>query len=481
MKLFKLASVVGMFALTMTGCGRSSSPARPLQAIATDDSHLVNDSVQECIARFTDVSSKLTCIPGLKVESEVFSNVPSGYRRFNLTIEQPIDHRYPEGRKFGQRLILWHRDVSEPMILHTSGYKIFNEQLYLLASKWQTNQIQVTHRYFVGAEPNEATWDWAKLDIIQSAADFHRIVASLKQIYAKNWVNNGASKGGMTSVFFRRFYPQDLAGTVADVAPLSFAPEDTRYVDFVDHAGGDSLKECRQKLRDLQRVYLTRRADFATRVGTGTYHFLGSSDVAFEHAVISMPYAFHQYHNVKATDPVRCETIPAADAAADVLWQWLLVANSPLDLDDNGIKVFIPYYYQANTELGGSSDRLDLIADLLQHPYNAQMYGPKGVNQVYSEDAMRDVERWVKTESEGLMFVYGENDPWSAGMFPFRPEADSLRFVVPKGNHGSKFVDLPAEQQKQFVDVLSRWLGKSMPVSCLAPSEMPKDDPAIRL
>jgi hypothetical protein len=40
------------------------------------------------------------------------------------------------------------------------------------------------------------------------------------------WVNTGASKGGMTSVYHRRFFPNDLDANVAYVAPLSYSQED---------------------------------------------------------------------------------------------------------------------------------------------------------------------------------------------------------------------------------------------------------------
>ena len=457
-----------------------ASSTNSLTAIVTNDSDIANDTVQACVAGTEDVASKLTCLPSIKNVQEVFTRVPSGYRRFDMTIEQPVDHLYPEGRKFDQKLILWHRSEAEPMILHTSGYKIFNEQLYLLASRWQINQIQVTHRYFTGAEPTQSELDWSKMNVAQSAADFHRIVVSLKQVYTKNWVNNGASKGGMTSVFFRRYYPDDLAGTVADVAPLSFAREDSRYIDFVDNVGGDALADCRTRLRDLQRVFLTRRSEFLPRIPTNTtYDYLGGPEVAFEHTIISVPYAFHQYHNMRSIDPISCHTLPPVDASADALWNWLEKTNAIGD--DEQIKTFVPYYYQANTELGGSADRLDLIADLLKHPYSAIMYGPKNIPQVYSDDVMRDMEHWLKTESQGIMYVYGENDPWTAGMFPYRPEADSYRFTVPKGNHSSKFTDLLDEPRKQFVDVLNRWLGKQMPVELTAPAFTPKEDPQIRL
>ena len=480
--VFKSSVAIALL-FNLTACGQKphqSELSRLTTAIVTNDSDIANESILACVAANADIASKLTCLPSIKNVQEVFANVPAGYRRFDMTIAQPVDHLYPEGRKFSQKLILWHRGESEPMILHASGYKIFNEQLYLLADRWKTNQIQVSHRYFTGSEPTQGELDWSKMTVAQSAADFHRIVVSLKQVYTKNWVNNGGSKGGMTSVFFRRYYPNDLSGTVADVAPLSFAREDSRYIDFVDHVGGDDMAECRTKLRDLQRVFLTRRTEFLTRMPANTtYDYLGGPDVAFEHTIISVPYAFHQYHNMRPTDAVSCGTLPPADASAEILWNWLQKTNAVSG--DEQTKIFVPYYYQANTELGGSADRLDLIADLLQHPYSALMYGPKNTPQIYADDVMRDMEHWLKTESQGIMYVYGESDPWTAGMFPFRPEADSFRFTVPKGNHSSKFTDLPTDTKAQFVDTLSRWLGKQMPVEFMAPAYTPKEDPQIRL
>jgi PS-10 peptidase S37 len=471
-----------VLATSFSACGRLSSSVSHLKSIPAYTDDIANPQIQACIDSRSEIDAKLICIPGLTIEQEVFSNVPAGYRRLDLKFSQPLDQNYPRGKRFSQSLILWHKRSSEPMILHTSGYKIFNKQLYLLAQRWQTNQIQVAHRYFEGAEPEDSPRDWSYLNVIQSAADFHRIVVALKQIYPARWVNNGASKGGMTSVFTRRFYPDDFAGTVADVAPLSFAPEDSRYLDFVDSVGGAPLAECRTKLRQLQGALLERRDEFVTRLDPNArFKHLGSSDVAFEHAVISMPYGFHQYHNVRPDDPVRCETIPAVDADSGTIWKWLVEASDPNGLSDDEIKVFVPYYYQANTELGGSADRIDLFAGLLRHPYNALMYGPKNVSQIYSQNAMRDIEEWVRVKSERIMFVYGEHDPWTAAMFPVRTDAESNRFIVPKGNHSAKFINLDEPDRAQFIQNLNRWLDKRMPLSLDGDITLPLEDPRVPL
>src|SRR5687768_3188655 len=74
------------------------------------------------------------------------------------------------------------------------------------------NQISVEQRYFTPSRPSPTNWE-RQLTIWQAATDHHRIVRALKAIYAQQWVSTGASKGGMTSVYHRRFYPDDVAGT----------------------------------------------------------------------------------------------------------------------------------------------------------------------------------------------------------------------------------------------------------------------------
>src|SRR6266496_480922 len=164
-----------------------------------------------------DLADQLAAIPGMTVVSEQPPPAP-GYRFFFLTYRQPVDHTNPAGPTFEQRLQLLHRDVSRPMILHTTGYDMpeyaFRSEPTQLVDG---NQISVEERFFEPSRPNPA--DWTKLDIWQAATDHHLITQALKSIYTKKWLATGASKGGMTSVYNRRFYPRDLDGVVAYVAP----------------------------------------------------------------------------------------------------------------------------------------------------------------------------------------------------------------------------------------------------------------------
>jgi hypothetical protein len=406
-----------------------------------------------------DVLAALRCVPGLTAEEVVPSTV-DGYRQFELELTQPVDHFARGGgapATFAQRLVLLHKSWDDPMVLQTSGYQIFSVGLAKLAKTFGANQIQVEHRYFAGSTP--APLDWTKLDIEQSAADFHAVVEALKPLYGKPWVGTGASKGGMTSVFHRRFYPGDLDGTVADVAPLSFSKDDQRYVTWVDEVGGKPWADCRAKLEALQTTLLERRGELEDRI-QGDFTRLGDADTGFEHAVIEMPFVFWQY-GAPTDAEFGCDKVPGASATPDELWAFLDHVNSVDGYGDSSFDVFQSYYFQAGTQLGGPGSKLSHLGALRTHPYSLDMYMPVEARDApYANTAMRDVEAWVRDASEHLLFVYGEYDPWSAGAYPSVEKRDVHRFYVPAGNHGSKFDLLAADDKAVAIASLTAWFGR---------------------
>jgi len=276
-------------------------------------------------------------------------------------------------------------------------------------------------------------------------------------------VNTGASKGGMTSIFHRRFFPNDLNGTVADVAPLSFTVEDPRYIDFVDNAGGTKYAGCRSKLEAVQKALLTRRAELLPSI-TGDFSMIGEKAIAFEHATIELTFAFWQYGNPE--DPVfGCKQVPSPTAPLAELQKFMTQINDPTGLNDEGITGFQPYYYQSAAELGAPASKLSHIQKLLQFPYQLEQYLPEHKPVAYTDATMHDVKDWVAQQGQGLMFVYGEFDPWTAGAYTdlnSAPGADNHWFQVTGGNHGSNFTILTGAAKDDAVAVIGRWLGKKI-------------------
>ena len=166
-----------------------------------------------------DILELLKRIPGLTVTEKPTSL--TDYRFFQLELDQPVDHERPDGARFKQRLSLLHRDRRAPVVLHTSGYNasFFSRSGRTeLTSLLSANQIDFEHRYFLPSRPSPA--DWKYLTIKQAASDSHLIVKIFRTIYGGRFLNTGASKGGMTAVYHRRFYPADVDATAADRAVL---------------------------------------------------------------------------------------------------------------------------------------------------------------------------------------------------------------------------------------------------------------------
>jgi hypothetical protein len=411
-----------------------------------------------------DIADRLAAIPGMTVVSEE-APPAAGFRFFFLTYRQPVDHTKPAGPTFEQRLQLLHRDVNRPMVLHTTGYNMperaFRSEPTVLVDG---NQISVEQRFFTPSRPNPA--DWRKLDIWQAATDHHRITQALKSVYNRKWLATGASKGGMTSVYHRRFYPRDLDGVVAYVAPNDADnKEDSSYDDFFASVG--ATPACRTALKTLQQQALSRRTDlvnmfdaYAAERGLHFDQVFGSTDRAFEMAVLDTEWAFWQY-NTEAN----CQ-VPGPDATTEEIFAFIdNNASFPFYADET-ILFYAPYFYQAATQLGWAQPKFRYLEGLLHYPnlYVANSSLPQELRSRYDPAAMIDVDRWVTKTSSQMLFVYGSNDPWGAEQF--HPSSkDSYTYTAPGANHGANIAQLTAADAEAARATVRRWAGVPAPAA----------------
>jgi hypothetical protein len=410
-----------------------------------------------------DILDELRMIPGLSVTEE--TTMLEGYRFFVMEYDQPVDHESPSGATFKQRLTLLHRDYAAPTVVYNSGYFVSTRgSRTQIAVMTNANQLSMEYRYFSPSRPNPA--DWTKLTIAQAAADQHRITQALKaRIYHdNNWLTTGASKGGMTSLFHRRFYPDDVDGTVAFVAPIDY-PEDAvqsptnRYIVFLENVGTDPT--CRQKLKDFQNTVLARRATMKAKMtAAATYAAVLGEDRALEFAVEELPFIFWQYGGQS-----RCTSIPASTATDDAVFKFFDDTIDVTSYGDADVTAYLPYYHQSATQLGYPiSDESYLVGLVYPGQDTAQAYIPSNI-QVPAYDngaAMHDVQDWIASSGAHLLLIYGQNDPWSAGAADIGNATDSFKFIAPGGNHGSSIVTLNAQDETTATEAVMRWAGVAM-------------------
>lgn len=401
-----------------------------------------------------DILDRLRALPGVTV-TETFSGPPNA-RSFEIWLDQPVDHDRPDAQRFRQRITLVHRHEARPMIFATTGYWNFYEYFTVeLTEMLRANQIVVEHRYFDRSRP--VPTDWAFLTVEQAARDHHRIAEALKPIYGAAWLSTGASKGGMTSVYHRRFFPNDVDGTVAYVAPISFGVQDARYPPFFATVGDP---DCRAEIKSYARNALLARPDIEQvasndpAIAGRSFTYQGSVEAALESRLFGFEWTFWQY-----LDEADCGTMPGPNSPPDDYWFFLRGVGLGLSADDV-VDLLVPYYVQSARELGGPARPSTAhIDDLRRHGGWARSPYPPGVDLTFDASTMVDIDTWVRTQGEGLMFVYGENDPWTAGAFELGAARDSYSFTAPGTNHGAAIRDLGPQDQMRALDVIERWTG----------------------
>ncbi|WP_432116864.1 S28 family serine protease [Streptomyces sp. bgisy032] len=405
-----------------------------------------------------DVADALRALPGLRLVEERH-DAEAGYRHFVLGLRQPVDHTNPAAGTFEQRLTLLHTSADRPTVLLSTGYHAVptprrSEPAILLGA----NQLQVEHRYFGTSRPAEP--GYTHLTVRQAADDHHRVVRLFRRLYRGAWISTGSSKGGMASVYHRRFHPHDVDGTVAYSAPNNVDDrEDSAYLRFLETVG---TAPARTAVKAAQRQLLLRRAGMVARyeawaaANGDTFRIVGSADKAFEIAVLRVLFMFWQ----RAT-PADAAAVPGPEATADELYAWLDDwAGLPLYADTTARR-YVPYWYQIGTQLGYADVPTAHVADLLRHPDGiaARSFVPRDVPMVFDPAAMPDVDRWVRRRGDRLLIVNGARDPSVAEHF--RPGGADVQVLwVPDGNHSVALAHLSPADRASAEEALYRWAGQ---------------------
>jgi hypothetical protein len=449
----------------------TSAPAAPASATSAPTAPLA--PAAPAAPASADIADQVRALPGVSSVTE--ATAPAGYRFFRITFTQPVDHQHPKAGTFEQRLTLLHKDVARPMVMYTGGYYVSqNPSRSEPTAIVDGNQLSMEYRFFDPSRPANPDWP-TQLTIWQAATDQHRIIESFQRLYTANWITTGGSKGGMTATYHRHFYPKDVDGTVPYVAPNDVVDSQDVYNEFLDQVGTDPA--CRDNLTALQRRVLgTDRQWFTDKTAAVsaengyTYDIVGDMDTAMESGVVDMYFAFWQY-----SPQSECANVPdAATATNDEVWDFFENVSPLTVYADQSVSYYTPYYYQAAYQLGAPEPYETRIGDLLRHPGAdvALTFVPGELKPIdFDEKAMPDVDRWVRTASTQMLYIYGGNDPWGAEPFDCGKHAvrrECARYFVAGGTHGSRIIQLPPAERAAATAMVLDWAG-------LTPS-----DPAVR-
>ena len=401
----------------------------------------------------TQLEQKLKSLEGIvkvtQLEADsIYSEI------YEIFIDQPVDHKNPEGDHFIQKIYIGHIDYNLPVVVQLAGYSLSYPRCNELADILNCNKIQVEHRYFGESAPENVQWEY--LTVEQSARDHHQIISLLKDIYQGKWISSGISKGGQTTMFHRYFFNDDVDASVPYVAPLNIAEEDPRIYHFLDNVG---TKECRDKMILFQREVLKREDEMLEMFlddtkKLGYTYSIGGDRLIFEFVVLEYTFAFWQWQNNN------CDEIPNISASSEELFNHLK-RNSPFKYySDQGIAPILPFFYQAYSEIGYYGYDISSLKDLLREVRDpsSKIFIPPNSNPQFDCSLMQRINSFIQKRANNMIFIYGENDTWSAPAIQLTGETNSIKMVKESGSHRTRIKHFSDEEKEIIYSALEDWL-----------------------
>lgn len=371
---------------------------------------------------------------------------------------QPLDHRHPEKGSFRQRVIVSHVGFDRPTVLVTEGYGAayalhlnYREELSKL---FNANMIFVEHRYFLESTPKPC--DWQYLTAENSAYDLHAVTTALKTLYPGKWIATGISKGGQTAMLYRVFFPDDVDVSVPYVAPLCYRAEDGRHEPFLQQVG---TAEERKRIEDFQLEVLKRKATLLPRFeqycAEKKYVFRASMEEIYDYCVLEYSFTIWQW-GTPVTD------IPATSAADDEVYKHFLAIAEPGYFTKESSNT--SFFVQAARELGYYGYDIAPFKKYLSikstRGYLHRLMLPEDLVGLKFEKALsQKMVKFLKKNDPKMVFIYGQNDPWTAAGVTWLEGKQNIHvFVQPGGSHLARIGTLPEGMKQEAIALIQSWI-----------------------
>lgn len=384
---------------------------------------------------------------------KTITNDPLFKSTYVVWFRMPVDHNNPNGAQFPLKLYYSHKDFNRPMVVVIDGYTMYTSKPNELTRILDANQLTIEHRFFDQSRPKDSI-PWSYLNVRQAAADQHKIIEAFKPFYTEKWASTGISKSGQATIYHRRFYPKDVDVSVPYVAPLNFSSEEPRVYDFLGKVGTD---ECRKRIYEYQTELFEKKKEIfpmfqklATEKG---WEFIMGLDRAYDLSVLEYSFAFWQWGTP-------CDIIPSKNATAEDLFKHLKAINPFTFFEEKSIESIRPFFFQAMTEIGMYGYEIKPFQKYLKDTVNIifDFTMPKGYKATFNSETMRDVDAWLKENGNNMLYIYGQNDAWSATAVDPGKKTNAVIMFNPGGSHSSRIKHFPAELRDSIYSVLERWM-----------------------
>ena len=409
-----------------------------------------------------------------------FESIALG-QAYYFNYNQLVDHSDPSKGTFKQQVVVSFVDKNAHTILHTQGYSLVGDWdnnhnrmdsiraphfLWALskdygAKGFDLNCVQVEYRYHGFSLPQGDVNRFNYLTAWQQSQDLHAIVTDLKKaLFTGNgkWLSTGVSKNGVTTAqyaFFDEMYGwNDIDVYVPFVAPITPQEWDLRVGTYMlTESSKDvqaDLKKAYEKLVNDQEIAEATTAAYITKYEQRTstkvpsdsmflYTLGGVMDNLFKvqsYGDIATWKKFIPNEKSKTEDYV---TFFMLDDDDDRIYRKTLGARGP-----RGPLAWRrdPFQVQIGIDQGN-----------MQDDYTWYLEGKllSDSDKAYFKDAMENAKKSkaielqvellknLETTNKKLIFVYGENDPWTGAAIPDPTNPNVKKYLVPNGTHTDDF------------------------------------------
>ncbi len=393
-----------------------------------------------------------------KIVKITFDKEIDGYEKtYKILIKQPTDHFSNSSKKLIQCFYLSHRGFNKPTVVTIIGYGARRNRGCELADQLDANHVYIAYRYFGNATP--AIMDWSYMNVKQAAADHHEIINYLKQFYTGPFITRGGSKGGTDALYHKMFYPDDVDATVVFFAPLSFKKYDDRINKFIFN--DVATEKDRQNVIDFQSSLCEKKDSIKseiqymlTNIKVPFTKF--TIDDIFKFALLEYPFSFWQWSDGNK------KNIPGKGASAKLLAMHLSSVIPFIALSDPLIESLSPAGYQMATQFGYYEFESSHLTNFLNNDEipSPNLFNKAGVDTTFTPMYANNLKEWLDAKGNNIIYIYGENDPWTAAKITPSSTTNSLLFVIPNGNHTSKLKDIP--ELYKVEQALTEWINQEV-------------------
>ena len=440
---------------------------------ATTDCDQAVITALQAIDKVTDVKAFKMSTFSYKINDRVTKTA------YFFNYKQDIDHNNPSKGWFKQQCVLTVAGKDRPTVLMTEGYALGGAEPTLnlnrldslvetpLVETMNANCLQVEHRYFGWSLPEGWTNRWSYLSAKQQSDDLHAIVTAIKGsgIIGKSgkWLSTGSSKGGETTAFYAYHYPNEVDAYVPFVAPFMFSTMDLRPFTYIleDAHIGNNMQKVKAafraffKNRELQEqaVEILKKDkkwasqhsvdDLRLALMFSMYnnHFLKMSYVPYTKWLPLVPKEgdsaekFYKYIMADAATCYEGDSETEYDTRVDGFNDFE-GNNNPFGIDTLNYSVkartrattatkvrFNPFMVQSAKELGYALNDYSWIVDLVTPENLSALNKPDCDPRTYgvTHDGgafIRQFLTGMKQSDCYMIFVYGEQDPWTGACIP---------------------------------------------------------------